>query len=1086
MSVSSNPRTITRIEGPPGSGKSRLLAKEAVRLFVQDGIPAETMLLLVVSGRNKRRLAGYIQEEARRQQLQGFACQVETLDDWLLSLLNRGADNQSGNWALLKDLELRLIVRALMISGEAASAVWQGPMQGNALAGLVVEFIRRCQLQGVSPVDIQAEAESERLNVLCGLYQALEQVCGRANLLTYPQLIRQVSQLPLLASLNLPQAVLVDDAQELSATHFEFFRKLSAHLVLAGNEKLSVRGYRGAAPELFQSAFQSEPVSVKVQQSTWRENTAVLTLLNRLLPEPIWEEQTPNLEQLEKSVQFGYYSDPEAETLALADQIIALVGREVVSCGSEEPRPMEWGDCAILLRSERYRPYLVNAFIQRNIPFFDSQLTEESQAIQRALYDLLNILAGWEAVGLKPEHLSEAGALALYWNRAPLSISEREAFVQANNWHLTRWLETLLHHDERDIDLSGWRRSAEDLSLVWALPFWLAPRQAPPVVRDAIAQLATLYGNWLEQRSCLSLMIQAVSYLLPEPFLSAVADSGPLLSELSLAPLVAFQEELSQLEERYRKATEQVLPLAHLLEHYDALWAPTSFKTEKNRQSGVRVLSLHESQGEAFVWVAIPFLVDGEFPYRRELIELVAPEVWERLGCPVPSGENEAEERRLLALGMTRAKSQLVLSTHRRVDVDNLVDTVLPSPFYVELLAEKRRLLGNPSPVLICECHTKEKPVAACDVQHIEVVLTINPDADVQTESPLARYSSQSAWALLDAQPDEPVFESDAILATSPTAISAYMTCPRQYYYKHQLSLPQRGTVSASLGTLAHKVMELFNSQTLPGAYTVERLADLAEALFCFEMEPERFLLAGYGEREKRELTAMSPLAVDALRTRLLASIEDLRAKGYFDRYGSMKAAYAELALRDVEIEGLERCRLKGKMDAVIQLADDTWEVVDYKTYGVSKYAAKWSTCEQHFQRVLEPLPGETGLTHRERFSDKVDLAYPVDYQLLLYYLACRQDPRFQGKLAGISLQLVRPPFAKDPEQGSIRLAVDAEAIEASRAELLADIQRYIIDPILGSQVFPADPASGMACGYCAYAGICEGAQAEDELGGGE
>jgi CRISPR/Cas system-associated exonuclease Cas4 (RecB family) len=368
-------------------------------------------------------------------------------------------------------------------------------------------------------------------------------------------------------------------------------------------------------------------------------------------------------------------------------------------------------------------------------------------------------------------------------------------------------------------------------------------------------------------------------------------------------------------------------------------------------------------------------------------------------------------------------------------------------------------------------------------VHHGAGQVVLNPDADVQTESPFARYTGQSVWATLEAQQAEPVFDDDFVITTSPTAISTYMKCPRQYFYKHLLGLPEAGTVSASLGTLVHKVMEVFNSQTQPGAYTMERLIDLAEALFVFDSDANRFHMAGYGERERRDLTEMSPLALTNLRTRLLASIEDLKNKGYFDRYGSMKAVYAERELREVEIEGIERCRFKGKMDAVIQLADGNWEVVDYKTYGTSKYASKWDSCEKNFQKILEPLPDESGLSHSERFADKMSAAYPIDYQLPLYYLACRQDPLFKDKLEGISLQLVRPQFPKDAGQGAIRLGVSAQDLETKRAQIVADIQNFIVNPLLGSQSFQADPASHTACGYCAYAEICEGAQAEDESG---
>lgn len=1070
VTLSSASRSITRIEGPPGSGKSLLLAREAVRLQVQDGLPPQGILLLAVSGANKKRLQRYLKQEIQKAGLAESEISVMTLDDWLLSLLN-SAQLEGEPWVLLTELEVRLIIAELLQSKIQDSDLWYLAAQGTSLAGLVTEFIRQCQLQGLSPKQLKEKAQSERICLLAEVYESLERLTTQSHLITYPQLIQQVALLSAQDLTVLPQVLLIDEAQELSQAHYEFLDRLPASLVLAGNEKLSIRSYRGAQPNQFQKFFENQPVAVQVQQASMRGNTATLALLNGFLPQAVWEEQSSNLEQLKQNIQFGYYEDPEQEALALADRIIAFVGSQQVG-----NRPSQWEDCVVLLRSAHYKQQLVNAFTQREIPFFDMKFSDETLQIQRGLFDLLHIFTGWESLQLTVGRFDTEESLGHYWKQLSLSTADREAFIQNNNRYLIRWLETVVQDEEQGHVLSQLRQE-DSGSLEWGLPKWLEHNQTAPVLLDALRKLIALYESWLAERLPLLLFVQAVRLLSPN-LLPNEADENFAIPE----DLIGFQDALTQLAGRYQKATGKTITLQKILDHYASLWDAGS-PTETAKSTGVRLRSIHQVQGEEFAWVAIPFLVSGEFPYRREMSELLGDEELALLGLQFQSGISETEERRLLAVGMTRATHQLILTAHCREDVTNTVETVLPSPFYIELLAEKRRLLGNTSPVLICDCHSKLTLPESCDIHHGAGQVVLNPDADVQTESPFARYTGQSVWANLEAQQAEPVFDDAFVITTSPTAISTYMKCPRQYFYKHLLGLPEAGTVSASLGTLVHKVMEVFNSQTQPGAYTVERLIDLAEALFVFDSDPNRFHMAGYGERERRDLTEMSPLALATLRTRLLASIEDLKNKGYFDRYGSMKGVYAERELREVEIEGIERCRFKGKMDAVIQLADGNWEVVDYKTYGTSKYASKWDSCEKNFQKILEPLPDENGLSHSERFADKMSSAYPIDYQLPLYYLACRQDPLFQGKLEGISLQLVRPQFAKDAAQGAIRLGVSAQDLEAKRVQIVADIQSYIVDPLLGSQLFQADPASLTACGYCAYARICEGAQASDESG---
>lgn len=1050
--------SITRVEGPPGSGKSRLLAREAVRLHVQDGIPPGNLLILAVSRANQTRLKKYLKTEASVAGLESsLPIQVYVLDDWLLTLLNQGLPD-SEKWSLLSDLQTRLILSDLIRQCLTTDdPLWQLVGQ-TSLSRLVADFIRQCELQGLSPEMIKDKNPgNERLILLAEVYEKFQTRCAQARLLTYPALIQRVLQLEAIHADSLPKVMLIDEAQELSESHYQLLASLPVALVLAGNEKMGIRSHRGGQPELFQAFFQNQPVATQVQQACMRANSAILTLLNVLLPQPVWEAQAPELEQLESMVGFGYHDDPEKEAMTLALEIKRFVTQVRI-----EDRKAQYTDCVILLRSAHYKKHLWQAFELNGIPFHDEGLSADTLAVQRGLFDLFHILAGWESLGLAERHFETPEAL---WNiSAELKNSEKEALYEINNRHLIRWLEAVLMRDEQGAALR-YLRTAEAEALLWGLPHWLNTETSPPAIVTALGQLKTIYIGWLSCQDPVSLFRQGVEALVPQSLPNEDEAKVGLSQEL-----VVFQTSLTQLAERYQKATGLPIGLKAILAEYTALWGEVSLSIPQ--ASGVRIRSIHQIQGEEFPWVAIPFLVSEEFPYRRDLPELLAPEVQSLLGEAFQLRFDEAEEARLLAVGMSRSTHRLILSCHKGEDGTSGLKTVLPSPFFVSLYTERQRLLG---------LSTSEglRPLWEMTQTTVKAVIGLNKPM----EQPVGQFQGKSVWADLPQQEQEPVFSPDFELLTSPTAMGTYMRCPRQYFYKHLLKLPEGGTAAASLGTLVHKVMEVFNSQTRPGGFTKERLTDLAEALFTFESDPNRFVMAGYSEREKRELSQMTPLALSSLRIRLLASIEDLNDKGYFDRYASLKAVQAEKEIRDVAIDGIDRCRFKGKIDAVIQLADGNWEVVDYKTYGNSKYAAKWDLCEQNFRKILEPLPEEEGLSHRDRFAGKMNATYPIDYQLPLYYLACRQDAAYQGKLEGISLQLVRPRFPENPQQGAIRLEISAQELDAHQARLTQDIQNYIVNPILGSSYFPAMPGPN-ACDYCAYAGICEGAQADDEPGG--
>ncbi len=1069
-------RTITRIEGPPGAGKSRELAREAIRLRVQDGIASEQMVLLALTSANQRRLTRYLDVEARQAGELGSAIAVLTLDAWLLGLLNQSVHPPQKPWALLKEQEVRLILGTALRASLSPEHALYAASQSRSLGPLLADFVRQCQLRGITAAQLQGVAdgqEASRLAVLTPLYDQFQAQCEAARLLTYTDLTRRVSQALEAGAIILPEVILIDEAQELSLAQYDLLKRFSSRLVLAGNEHFSIRGLRGAQPSAFKAFFQADPITLVPKQANFRGNDAVLSLLNGFLPAPVWEAHGVDREQLQSQVKFGFYTDPVEEAEALAALVSDFVAR-----GTVDDRPAQWQDCVILLRSSRYKAHLVQALMQRQIPFRQDGFSEKTLQTQRALYDLLQTLSDWETLGLTIDSFSSKVALLRQWQGVTLTIAEKETIGENNNRHLKRWLEDVFEQSGQP-DALQYLRQAQPNEGAWLLPLWLDAETTAPALFNVVQALIALYVKWQASGDLVGLMQGALQHLAEPQFTADAVAFEPVL----LAELQDFWVSVGQLVDRYQGMTGQGLKLNVVLKHYEALWVGQD--RSKEPSNGVRLLSIHQVQGETFPWVAIPFLVGDEFPHRRNQTELLSPAEIVLLGDGFSVPLDDSEEKRLLAVGMTRASQQLILTCHQ----EDEGDAVLPSAFYTELLAGKRRLLGQVSEHAVCWCATPDTAggtVCALDYCHrhsFRISGVSEPGLeDVLPENLYARYQSASAWAQLEAQPHEPVYPADHVLNISPTAITNYMKCPRQYYYKHVLRLPEEGTQAASLGVLVHRVMEMFNRQAEPGQYQVERLREFAEALFLFETDPARFQAAGYGERERYELAQMSPLKRDALRTMLLGAVTDLAAKGYFDRYGTLKAVHAERAMENVTIPGIERCQFKGKLDAVIQLADGSWEVVDYKTYGPGKYRAKWETCEQNFAETLTPLPDDAALSHAERFAAKMNPVYPIDYQLPLYYWACEQDPVYQGRLAGIALQLVRPAFPDNPEQGSIRLRLESEEIARHQAQLVEDIQRYVVSPILENEHFAATPVAG-ACAYCAYASICDEGQAAMEEG---
>src|SRR2546422_3278950 len=71
-------------------------------------------------------------------------------------------------------------------------------------------------------------------------------------------------------------------------------------------------------------------------------------------------------------------------------------------------------------------------------------------------------------------------------------------------------------------------------------------------------------------------------------------------------------------------------------------------------------------------------------------------------------------------------------------------------------------------------------------------------------------------------------------VVTSPTALADFRRCPRQYWYRHVVGLPERGTggVRATrLGTAAHGVLEALDPAAPPDGEIARLLAARPEAL---------------------------------------------------------------------------------------------------------------------------------------------------------------------------------------------------------------------------------------------------------------
>lgn len=188
----------------------------------------------------------------------------------------------------------------------------------------------------------------------------------------------------------------------------------------------------------------------------------------------------------------------------------------------------------------------------------------------------------------------------------------------------------------------------------------------------------------------------------------------------------------------------------------------------------VKVMTIHASKGLEFSYVFIPQLVEGRFPSigRSDLIEL--PDALLQTREILPEGDAHIqEERRLLYVGLTRAKNGVFLSAAASYGGKR---AKRPSQFLFEtgLLTDKNSLLF-------------EKSIA--------------------TPEFLTKPTHPS-----NAQPSDEKFPYPIPQKFSYSQIAAFTICPLQYKYQFVLRIPQdRGSYRFSFGRTMHNtLLELF------------------------------------------------------------------------------------------------------------------------------------------------------------------------------------------------------------------------------------------------------------------------------------
>ena len=279
--------------------------------------------------------------------------------------------------------------------------------------------------------------------------------------------------------------------------------------------------------------------------------------------------------------------------------------------------------------------------------------------------------------------------------------------------------------------------------------------------------------------------------------------------------------------------------------------------TQLEAAESIQVMTIHQSKGLEFDAVFVPSLVEGRLPQpgRSPRFELPAT-VLE----PLVRGREDvvAEERRLLYVAMTRARRRLYLSWAERYEGGR---RWRPSRFLDEIRQAGPR-----------------------------AVREARLDAVPET-------SSSPAAAGVEGR--------DGPVRLSYSAMTAYLDCPRQYWYRHVVRLPVAQSAEAAHGEILHEVLRRAGELRKDGKPLTARM------------------LKSMHEDVWRSVSFPDPRRAPAFRRIGAAELEAYRRRGGLDA----EPVYLEQPF-DVAVDGWQ---LRGVIDR-IDRAEGGWRIIDYKS----------------------------------------------------------------------------------------------------------------------------------------------------------
>jgi DNA helicase II / ATP-dependent DNA helicase PcrA len=898
-----NPEQLKAVEhgeGPlliiagPGSGKTRVITERIVHLLANQGVGANEPALLQEFQTTASKLdvnfgAGIQPEnilaltftekaakEMKRRlreampELEALP-QISTFHAFCYEVLRKRHFERT----LLDKVDVWIFLRQRMES--LGLQFYQKLAEPGAFLHSLNDFFSRCQDELIEPADFESYAQAmerdyqamaasldsaertllfqevqkkqELARVFRNSRKLIEEAGSSSLGSLIPETVRLFDREPevLESYRQLFRYVLVDEFQDTNYAQVELLKRLVKppfNITAVGDDDQAIYRFRGASHGAFKMFDDAYPGHETVfLDANFRSTQRVLRVADVLITKNNRYEAKPQLRaSREEGAPVYLLQSPDyaSEAAWIAEEVERLIKKKAPPA-----------DIAILYRAHNHRDPLVEQFRQRKIPFAIRGLSILSTTILRDLVAYLNIIH-----------------------------SARD------NVSLTRVLLTPRWNFPEELALEARKQALRDrCSLYEVLDSWQKSGDVNRVEGTGWPELNRLLDELHKYAG--HAPVTAVFQRL----------MGRLeLSFLPQDPDGAYVEAFRKFLEKWEGKSESW--------KLDAFWEYFQYFREaggqieapepENSAHAVQMMSVHAAKGLEFPVVFILSVAPRRFPHTEQKPVIEFPEAL-RKGPPPPANIHEQEERRLLYVGLTRAKDRLYISSVSKsgkkpsIFISDLTSNPAVEARDIERIGVPEATAPTVPPV------ANEAPRVTTPVPRPQGSLFGNNTNEPGVYPPLAAWASHS-----------PGIKPGEKLQLSASALEMYDACPQKFMFSHYLKIPTGPQPALTFGNIMHQCVRRFFELRRQGPVKFEQLQAHFEQVW-----------KGTGFEDDYQEQAYKKAGIEQLRA-FLSRNENPAALPL------AAEAHFSLDLGDVVLEG--------RIDQINPLPDQSVELVDYKT----------------------------------------------------------------------------------------------------------------------------------------------------------